>query len=81
MSGKDEKGPATERTFERILDDLEGAIRDLDGDGLPLEEALARFETGVALAREGAKRLDAAERRVEEILADGAVAPLPPVEE
>ena len=81
MSGKDLKGQATERTFEKILDDLEAVIRDLEGDGLPLEEALARFEAGVVLAREGARRLDTAERRVEEILADGAVAPLPPVEE
>jgi exodeoxyribonuclease VII small subunit len=81
MSGKEPKGETTERRFEQILDDLEAVVRDLEGDGLPLEEALARFEAGVALAREGARRLDAAERRVEEILADGAVAPLPPVEE
>jgi exodeoxyribonuclease VII small subunit len=81
MSRKDPKDESTARTFERILDDLEAVIRELEGDGLPLEEALARFEAGVALAREGAKRLDAAERRVEEILADGAVAPLPPIED
>jgi exodeoxyribonuclease VII small subunit len=73
--------PKEERSFERILGELEGVIRDLEGDGLPLEQALARFEAGVALAREGSSRLDAAERRVEEILADGTVAPLPPIED
>ena len=78
---KESDSAKAERPFEQILDDLEGVIRDLEGEGLPLEEALARFEAGVALAREGAKRLDSAERRVEEILSDGTVVPLPPAEE
>jgi len=81
MPKKDGDGTKAARSFEQILDELEGVIRDLEGEGLPLEEALARFEAGVALAREGAKRLDSAERRVEEILADGTTAPLPPIEE
>jgi len=77
MSGKGGETGSKERSFERILDELEAVIRDLEGDGLPLERALARFEEGVALAREAAARLDSAERRVEEILGDGTVAPLP----
>jgi exodeoxyribonuclease VII small subunit len=81
MPKKEDRCANAERSFERILDDLEGVIRDLEGEGLPLEEALARFEAGVALAREGAKRLDSADRRVEEILSDGTTAPLPPIDE
>jgi len=81
MPKKDGRIETPERTFEKILGELEAVIRDLEGDGLPLEEALKRFEAGVALAREGAARLDAAERRVEEILKDGTTAPLPPIDE
>jgi exodeoxyribonuclease VII small subunit len=81
MPRKVNDGAKAERSFEQILEGLEGVIRDLEGEGLPLEEALARFEAGVALAREGAARLDSAERRIEEILSDGAVVPLPPAEE
>ncbi|MCK9460803.1 MAG: exodeoxyribonuclease VII small subunit [Proteobacteria bacterium] len=81
MPKKDAKAESPERSFDKILEELEGVIRDLEGDVLPLEEALKRFEAGVGLAREGAARLDAAERRVEEILKDGTVAPLPPIDE
>jgi exodeoxyribonuclease VII small subunit len=81
MTGSDGGARPDERPFEQILDALERVVRELEGDGLPLEAALARFEEGVALAREGAQRLEAAERRVEELLADGAVAPLRPPEE
>jgi len=81
MPKRDGDDAAIARSFEQILDELERVIRDLEGEGLPLEEALARFEAGVALAREGAARLDSAERRVEEILSDGTTAPLPPIDE
>jgi exodeoxyribonuclease VII small subunit len=81
MPKKDAKTETPERSFDKILEELEAVIRDLEGDGLPLEEALKRFEAGVALAREGSARLDTAERRVEEILSDGTVAPLPPIDE
>ena len=81
MAERDDRAGGDERRFEEILAELERVVRELEGDDLPLEAALARFEVGVALAREWAARLDAAERRVEEILADGAVAPLPPAGE
>jgi exodeoxyribonuclease VII small subunit len=64
------------RPFEQILEELERVVRDLEGDDLPLEKALARFEDGVSLAREGSSRLASAERRIEEILADGKIVPL-----
>ncbi|MDD5309238.1 MAG: exodeoxyribonuclease VII small subunit [Deltaproteobacteria bacterium] len=43
---------------------------------MPLEHSLKVFEEGVKLARDASKRLDEAERRIEEILADGSLRPL-----
>ena len=40
----------------------------LEGGDLPLEESIARFEKGVRLSREAQARLDAAEKRVEQLL-------------
>jgi len=37
--------------FEAALSELEEITRELEGDGLTLEEALARFEDGVRLMR------------------------------
>ena len=61
-----------EEPFEKILEKLEKVVQDLEEGGLPLEKALERFEQGVALSRKGAKRLDEAERKIEEILEDGS---------
>ena len=65
-----------EKPFEEILEQLEGVVRDLEGNELPLDEALKRFEEGVALSRKGSARLEDAERRIEEILSDGTTVPL-----
>lgn len=59
---------STERTFEEVVSRLEDVVKRLEGGELPLEESLAIFEEGVKLSREGAERLDAAEKRVEELL-------------
>ena len=65
-----------EKPFEEILEQLEGVVRDLESNELPLDEALKRFEEGVALSRKGSSRLEDAERRIEEILSDGTTRPL-----
>ena len=65
-----------EKPFEEILEQLEGVVRDLESNELPLNEALKRFEEGVSLSREGSSRLEDAERRIEEILSDGTTKPL-----
>ena len=70
------KKTAKADSFERILEKLEAVVADLEGNELPLEKALERFEEGVRLSREGSKRLEDAERRIEEILEDGSAAPL-----
>jgi exodeoxyribonuclease VII small subunit len=62
-------------SFEQVLARLEQVVERLEKGDLPLEESLAMFEEGVRLSRAGAKRLDEAERRVEQLLAssDGLV--------
>ena len=62
--------PAQEAGIDEILDQLEGVVRQLESGDLPLEQALARFEQGVRLARQGGGLLDAVEERVERLLAD-----------
>jgi exodeoxyribonuclease VII small subunit len=63
-------------SFETILEKLETVVAKLEGGDLPLEEALDHFERGIRLSREGASRLEEAERRIEEILEDGRLKPL-----
>ena len=65
-----------ELSFEQVLSRLTHVVERLEGGDLPLEESLAVFEEGIALSRVGARRLDEAEARVEELLGDGA-APRP----
>lgn len=69
------------RPFEEILGRLEQVVDKLEGGELPLEESLAIFEEGVRLSRAGAQRLDAAERRVEELLATNEGLKTVPLEE
>lgn len=61
-----------EPTFADELQELEKAIRELESGRLDLDEALARFEKGVALTRKLRARLDAAEVRIEQLLEDGS---------
>ncbi len=62
------------RSFEAALAELEATVRRLDSGDLPLEEALALYEKGVALQQECQTLLDNTERRIVE-LRDGAAGP------
>lgn len=65
-----EAPPASaETSFENAIERLSNIVERLESDGLPLEESLALFEEGVRLARKSQQRLDAAEKRVQELLA------------
>ncbi len=61
-----------EGSFEELLDRLEAIVERLERGELALEDALATFEEGVGLTRSLGERLGGAERRVEELLRDGA---------
>lgn len=58
--------------IDAVLGQLETVVEELEGGELPLEQALARFEEGVKLARQGTAMLDAMEERVEVLLAHDA---------
>jgi exodeoxyribonuclease VII small subunit len=61
-----------EATFEGALKRLEEIVAQLEGNKLELEQSLQIFEEGVKLVRFCTGRLDAAERRIEILLADKA---------
>lgn len=56
--------------FEDILAGLGAVVERLEAGDLPLEASLELFEDGVRLSRQGAARLDDAERRIERLLND-----------
>ena len=57
-------------TFQQALERLEQIVEDLDSGDLPLEEAISRFEQGMALKNLCAQRLAKAEARIEEYVTD-----------
>lgn len=59
-------------SLEDILARLQRVVETLEKGDLPLESSLQCFEEGVKLTREGQKRLDLAEKRVEQLLSTGA---------
>ncbi len=67
MSKKQQAAADEAPRFEVIVDELEALVGRLEGGDLPLEEALALYERGVGLARQGSGLLDGAERKVEEL--------------
>jgi exodeoxyribonuclease VII small subunit len=58
-----------EASFEDSIRRLSEIVSRLEDGDLPLEESLRLFEEGVRLARASQSRLDAAEKRVEQLLA------------
>lgn len=62
-------------SFESVMSELQTVVARLEEGELSLEESLVAFERGVQLSREGSRRLEDAERRVEALLADGAASP------
>lgn len=67
--------PANPVDFEQALAALETQVQRLEGGDLPLEEALKAFEEGVRLTRQCQQSLDAAEQKVQLLLAkrDGSL--------
>ena len=65
--------------FEEALAELEGLVERLERGDLPLDEALKTFERGVALTRHCQSSLQAAQQKVEILLASAA-RPAVPIE-
>ena len=71
----------TELGFDAVVAKLRAVVERLETGQLGLEDALAVYEQGVALARRGHQLLDAAEKKVELLVsASGTIetAPLDP---
>jgi exodeoxyribonuclease VII small subunit len=60
--------PAESQSFEAAIQRLTEIVQTLERGDLPLEESLRLFEEGVKLSRASQSRLDAAEKRVEQLL-------------
>ena len=70
-AGKPDDAPQpaeTAASFEDAVRRLGVIVEQLERGDLPLEESLNLFEEGVRLAKTSQARLNAAERRVEELL-------------
>jgi exodeoxyribonuclease VII small subunit len=59
---------AAPQSFENSIKRLNEIVQTLERGDLPLEESLRLFEEGVRLSRASQERLDAAQKRVEELL-------------
>jgi exodeoxyribonuclease VII small subunit len=67
-AGAGEAGSGTEPRLEDELRRLETIVQRLEREDVPLDEALALFEEGIAIARSARSRLESAEGRIREIL-------------
>jgi exodeoxyribonuclease VII small subunit len=65
-------------SFEAALQELDGLVEQLETGDLALDDALKKFERGIALAREGQTKLTQAEQRVAILLSNDDEAPLTP---
>lgn len=65
--------------FEQSMSELEGLVARLEQGEVPLEEALAAFERGIALTRACQQALTRAEQKVELLMsrADGSSEAVP----
>ncbi len=66
-------------TFEDALRALEDIVRALEGGEVPLDKSIELYERGELLRKHCQARLDAAQARIEKIVAgpDGSVATAP----
>jgi exodeoxyribonuclease VII small subunit len=67
MSPKAKKNSEQERSYEKSFAELQEIVTKLESGDIPLEEALALFERGQALANSCAGLLDKAELRIREL--------------
>ncbi|HLN63316.1 MAG TPA: exodeoxyribonuclease VII small subunit [Symbiobacteriaceae bacterium] len=68
-------------SFEQALQRLEQVVRELETGELSLDNALALFQEGVALARQCGLQLDQAEARIEKLLEQNGEAVTTPLDE
>ncbi|MBD9835137.1 exodeoxyribonuclease VII small subunit [Enterococcus faecalis] len=62
--------PAKEKTFEESLNDLEEIVQRLERGDVPLEEALAAFQEGMALSKQCQDTLEKAEKTLTKMMTE-----------
>lgn len=72
MASKQPAVPETERSFETAIERLEAIVDEMEGDKLPLEQLLLRYEEGTRLVKVCQEKLETAEKRIEIITRNAA---------
>ncbi|MCL5771367.1 MAG: exodeoxyribonuclease VII small subunit [Actinobacteria bacterium] len=54
-------------TFEEAMSELEEIVKDLEDENITLDSAMEKFETGVKLSEFCLKKLNEAEKKIEEL--------------
>ncbi len=54
-------------SYEVIVERLESAVEQLENGGLTMDDAIAAYEEGLALAAQAQQLLDAAEQRIRKL--------------
>jgi exodeoxyribonuclease VII small subunit len=67
MSPKSKKAPDREPSYEKAFTELQEIVTKLESGAIPLEDAMALYERGQALAKLCAGLLDKAELRIREL--------------
>ena len=62
--------PAKEKTFEESLNALEEIVQRLERGDVPLEEALAAFQEGMALSKQCQDTLEKAEKNLTKMMTE-----------
>ncbi len=65
----EEQSQIAEMSFEQALRELEGVVRRLESGEVPLDESIDLYERGETLRKACQARLDAAQARIEKIVA------------
>ncbi|MGB1296685.1 MAG: exodeoxyribonuclease VII small subunit [Psychrobium sp.] len=65
-------------SFEASVEELETIVNQLEQGDLPLDKALAQFERGIGLARNGQQKLQGAQQKVDILINNNGEATLTP---
>jgi len=71
VAAKKKDNPTDEVPFEEGLKKLEGIVEEMEGDDLPLEKLLERYEEGIRLAKGCQAKLEAAELKIQKLQPNG----------
>jgi exodeoxyribonuclease VII small subunit len=74
---KEQKAPGTQ-SYAEVVSRLEDVVKRLEAGELSLEDSLKAFEEGIGLVKRGESLLNAAEKRIEQLLEeDGELKEVP----